>query len=68
MTLLRDGVAIDFGAVVNGRVTLQDTSAPTYPVHGYQAVHGNGVPSARRFVERYLAGYPLFDNGFEAAN
>jgi len=66
VTLLRDGIAIDSGAVINGSVTLQDASAPAYALHAYQAVHGSGVPSASRYVERYRAGLPLFGDGFEA--
>lgn len=66
VTLLRDGVPIDTGAVSGGNATLQDTSAPTATLHAYRVVHGNGVASAARYVERHPDSVVLFANGFEA--
>lgn len=66
VTLLRDGTAIDSRSVVGGAAVLQDASAPMAALHAYQVVHGNRLPSAARFIERYPASVAVFGDGFEA--
>ena len=66
VTLLRDGAAIDSRSVVGGAAVLQDASAPVAALHAYQVVHGNRLPSAARFIERYPASVAVFGDGFEA--
>lgn len=66
VTLLRDGAAIDSRSVVGGAAVLQDASAPVAALHAYQVVHGNRLPSAARFIERYPASVEVFGDGFEA--
>lgn len=66
VTLLRDGAAIDSRSVVGGAAVLQDASAPVAALHAYQVVHGNRLPSAARFIERYPFSVAVFGDGFEA--